>query len=135
MFSCDRCEKKYGHIHKLHHHKRWGCKGHPPETCMLSSPRRAGSSNCYTLPPAPEKGEAGLVAYVRRSLSVTCVREQARMLHDQLQLLGDGAAEAGRRRARAEQLEAAAERERHAQTVAFLQGRSMRMFGFGRLDI
>ena len=58
MFSCDRCEKKYGHIHKLHHHKRWGCKGHPPETCMLSSPRRAGSSNCYTLPPTPEKGEA-----------------------------------------------------------------------------
>ena len=51
---------------------------------------------------------------------MTCVREQARMLHDQLQLLGDGAAEAGRRRARAEQLEAAAERERHAQTVAFL---------------
>ena len=25
---------------------------------MLSSPRRAGSSNCYTLPPTPEKGEA-----------------------------------------------------------------------------
>ena len=79
--------------------------------------------------------KAGLVAYVRRSLSVTCVREQARMLLDQLQLLGDGAAEAGRRRARAEQLEAAAERERHAQIVAFLQGRSIRMFGFGRLDI
>ena len=60
MFSCDLCEKKYGHIHKLHHHKRWGCKGHPPETCMLSSPRRAGSSNCFTLPPTPEKSEADI---------------------------------------------------------------------------
>ena len=79
--------------------------------------------------------KAGLVAYARRTLSVTCVREQARMLLDQLQLLGDGAAEAGRRRARAEQLEAAAERERHAQTVAFLQGRSMTILRFGRLDI
>ena len=30
----------------------------PPETNMLSSPRRAGSSNCFTLPPTPEKSEA-----------------------------------------------------------------------------
>ena len=79
--------------------------------------------------------KAGLVAYVRRSLSITCVREQARLLLDRLRLLGDGAAEAGRRRARAEQLEAAALRERQAQSVAFLQGRSLRRLGFGRLDI
>ena len=52
--------------------------------------------------------KAGLVAYLRRSLSITCVREQARLLLGRLRLLGDGAAEAGRRRARAEQLEAAA---------------------------
>ena len=41
----------------------------------------------------------------------------------------------GRRRARAEQLEAAALRERQAQSIAFLQGRSLRRQGFGRLDI
>ena len=27
---------------------------------MLSSPRRAGSSNCFTLPPTPEKSEADI---------------------------------------------------------------------------
>ena len=79
--------------------------------------------------------KAGLVAYLRRSLSITCVREQARLLLGRLRLLGDGAAEAGRRRARAEQLEAAALRERQAQSVAFLQGRSLRRLGFGRLEI
>ena len=79
--------------------------------------------------------KAGLVAYLRRSLSITCVREQARLLLGRLRLLGDGAAEAGRRRARAEQLEAAALREMQAQSVAFLQGRSLRRLGFGRLDI
>ena len=79
--------------------------------------------------------KAGLVAQVRRTLSLTCVRQQARLLLDRLRLLGDGAAEAGRRRARAEQLEAAALRERQAQSIAFLQGRSLRRQGFGRLDI
>ena len=79
--------------------------------------------------------KAGLVAYVRRSLSITCVRQQARLLLDRLRLLGDGAAEAGRRRARAEQLEAAALRERQAQSVAFLQGRSLRRLGFGRMEV
>ena len=64
------------------------------------------------------------------------VREQARLLLDRLRLLGDGAVEADRRRTRAEQLEAAAVRERQAAAVAFHQGRrSLRQHGFGRLDI
>ena len=76
-----------------------------------------------------------LVAYIRRALSVTGVRAQAKFLLDRLRLLGDGAAEADRRRARAVQLEAAAFRERRAQRVAFIQGRSIRRLGFGRLDL
>ena len=79
--------------------------------------------------------KAGLVAYIRRSLSVTAVRAQAKFLLDRLRLLGDGAAEADRRRARAVQLEATAFRERRAQRVAFIQGRSIRRLGFGRLDL
>ena len=79
--------------------------------------------------------KAGLVAYIRRSLSVTGVRAQAKFILDRLRLLGDGAAEADRRRARAVQLEAAAFRERRAQRVAFIQGRSIRRLGFGSLDL
>ena len=79
--------------------------------------------------------KAGLVAYIRRTLSITVVREQARLLLDRLQLLGDGAAEARRRRGRAEMLEAAAKRERQAQRVAFLHGRGLKRLGFGRLDL
>ena len=83
-----------------------------------------------------EAEKASLVAYVRRALSVTVVREQARLLLDRLRLLGDGAVEADRRRTRADQLEAAALRERQAAAVAYLQGRrSLRQLGFGRLDI
>ena len=58
MFSCERCEKQYAYLHKLKHHQLWSCKGQPSKTCMCSSPRRAGSRNCFTLPPTPEKGEA-----------------------------------------------------------------------------
>ena len=54
--------------------------------------------------------KAGLVAYVRRSLSLACVREQAQVLLGRLRLLGDGAGEAARRRARAAQLEVEAAR-------------------------
>ena len=79
--------------------------------------------------------KAGLVAYVRRSLSLACVREQAQLLLGRLRLLGDGAGEAARRRARAAQLEVEAARERQAQTIGFLQGRSIRRLGFGRLDV
>ena len=57
MFSCERCEKQYAYLHKLKHHKVWSCKGQPSKTCMFSCPRRAGSRNCFTLPPTPEKGE------------------------------------------------------------------------------
>ena len=78
---------------------------------------------------------AGLVAYVRRSLSLACVREQAQLLLGRLRLLGDGAGEAARRRARAAQLEVEAARERQAQTIGFLQGRSIRRLGFGMLDM
>ena len=78
--------------------------------------------------------KAGLVAYVRRSLSLACVREQAQLLLGRLRLLGDGAGEAARRRARAAQLEVEAARERQAQTIGFLQGRSIRRLGFGMLD-
>ena len=82
-----------------------------------------------------EAEKAGLVSYIRRTLSVTAVREQARLLLDRLRLLGDGAAEAGRRRGRAEMLEAVAKRERQAQRMAFLHGRGLRRLGFGRLDL
>ena len=57
---------------------------------------------------------AGLVATVRRALSLPAVKQQARLLLDRLCLLGDGAMEAGRRRQRAEQLEAVSSRERNA---------------------
>ena len=50
-------------------------------------------------------------------------------------LLGDGAREAAGRRARAEQLEAFAARERQAQNIGFLQGRGIRRMGFGMLDV
>ena len=79
--------------------------------------------------------KAGLVSYVRRSLSLTCVREQSRLLLGRLRLLGDGAGEAARRRARAQQLEAFAARERQAQNIGFLQGRGIRRMGFGMLDV
>ena len=75
------------------------------------------------------------MSYVRRTLSLTCVREQSRLLLGRLRLLGDGAGEAARRRARAEQLEAFAARERQAQSIGFGQGRSIRRLGFGLLDI
>ena len=57
MFSCESCEKQYAYLHKLKHHQEWSCKGQPSKTCMFSCPRRAGSRNCFTLPPTPEKGE------------------------------------------------------------------------------
>ena len=79
--------------------------------------------------------KAGLVAYVRRSLSVTAVREQSRLLLSRLRLLGDGTAEAARRRERAEVLEAAAGRERRAQAVSMRQGRDIMRHGFGLLNV
>ena len=75
------------------------------------------------------------MAYVRRSLSLVCVKEQAKLLLGRLRLLGDGAGEAARRRARATQLEVEAVKERQAQAIGFLHGRSIRRLGFGRLDV
>ena len=65
---------------------------------------------------------ASLVGYVRRRLSITAVKQQAKLLLDRLQLLGDGAAAAAARRQRAVQLEQAAVRERRAQAVYLWQG-------------
>ena len=75
-------------------------------------------------------GKAEPVSYIRRSLSVTALRAQVKFLLDRLRLLGDGAGEADRRRARAVQLEAAAFLERRTQGVAFIQGRNARRLGF-----
>ena len=44
---------------------------------------------------------AAYMCYVRRQLSIAAVREQARMLLERLQLLGDGSADATKRRERA----------------------------------
>ena len=94
----------------------------------------------YTLPhrrgtlKTREVEKAGLVGYLRRTLSFTAVRETARLLLDRLQLLGDGAAEDARRRDRVQQLEAAAYRERRAQAVSMRQGRNIMRHGFGMLD-
>ena len=77
---------------------------------------------------------AGLVGFVRRQLAFTAVQQHSRLLLSRLRLLGDGAAEAGRRRERAEVAEVAASRERRAQAVCLRQGRDIRRHGFGLLD-
>ena len=76
---------------------------------------------------------AGLVGYVRRRLSFTAAQQQAKLLLDRLQLLGDGASEAAGRRDRAQQLEAGAVRERRGQLVCLRQGVSIMRRGFGLL--
>ena len=74
------------------------------------------------------------VAFVRRRLSFTAVQQQARLLLDRLQLLGEGSAEASRRREWAEQASRAEARERRAQLVCLQQGRHIRRSGFGYTD-
>ena len=74
------------------------------------------------------------VAYLRRRLSFTAVQSQARLLLDRLQLLGDGAPEAARRRERAVEGRRAEARERRAQHVCLLQGRAIRRSGFALLS-
>ena len=76
---------------------------------------------------------ASLVGYLRRSLSFTAVQQQARLLLDRLQLLGDGASEAARRRDTAVHMERQAVRERRAQAVALIHGQSIVRHGFGKL--
>ena len=86
-------------------------------------------------PPKSDKAlMAGYVGFVRRSLSFTVVQQQARLVLGRLQLLGDGATEAARRRERAVQAEVTAGRERRAQAVCLRQGRDIRRHGFGLLD-
>ena len=74
------------------------------------------------------------VGFLRRRLSFTVVREQSRLLLDRVQLLGDGAREARRRREWGEMVERVEMRERRAQVVSLMQGRSIRRSGFGLLD-
>ena len=78
--------------------------------------------------------EAQLASLVRRRLSITAVKQQAKLLLDRLQLLGDGAAAAAARRQRAVQLEQAAVRERMAQAVYLRQGVAVMRRGLGKLD-
>ena len=74
------------------------------------------------------------VAFLRRRLSMAAVREQARLLIDRLQLLGDGAGQAARRREFAERSRRAEAQERRAQQVCLMQGRAIRRSGFALLD-
>ena len=74
---------------------------------------------------------ASQVGFIRRKLSFTAVQQQARLLLDRLQLLGDGAREAGRRREFAEMGMRWEERERRAQAVSVRQGQNIRRCGFG----
>ena len=68
-------------------------------------------------------------------LAFTAVREQqASLLLDRMELLGDGATEAARRRDWAVRIEAVAVKERRAQDVCLKQGRAIRRHGFGKLD-
>ena len=77
---------------------------------------------------------AGFTAYIRRQLSHLAVQQQSRLLLDRLELLGDGAGEAARRRAWAVTVERGAERERRAQAVCQRQARPLVRSGFALLD-
>ena len=74
------------------------------------------------------------VGYLRRRLSFTAVQEQSKLLLDRMQLLGDGAKEARRRREWAEQAARVETRERRAQVVSLMQGHNIRRSGFGLLS-
>ena len=76
---------------------------------------------------------ASQVSSVRRQLSFTAVREQARLLLDRLQLLGDGAKEAASRRDWALRQRREEEMERQAQLVCEQQGRLIRRSGMPML--
>jgi hypothetical protein len=77
---------------------------------------------------------AGLGGYVRRQLSFTAVQQQQRLLLDRLELLGDGAKQAARRRDYTVRVDQAAARERRAQAVCLRQGRVLMRQGFGLLE-
>ena len=77
---------------------------------------------------------ASEVGFLRRRLSLAAVRGQARLLLDRLELLGEGAGEAARRRERALAARRAEANEMRAQHVSMLQGRNIRRSGFAFLD-
>lgn len=77
---------------------------------------------------------ASHVGYVRRQLAHLAVQQQSRLLLDRLELLGDGSAEAAKRRDWAVQAERAVDRERRAQAVCQRQGRALFRSGFAKLD-
>ena len=80
-----------------------------------------------------EAERAALVGQIRRQLAFKAVQQQSKLLLDRLQLLGDGATEAERRRGWAEEVERIAARERQAQAVCLRQGRALMRHGFGKL--
>ena len=85
-------------------------------------------------PPRSQAAElAALVSHARRQLSITAVREQAKLLLERLQILGEGTAEAARRRERAASAELTARRERQAQLVCMRQGKAILRRGFALL--
>ena len=85
-------------------------------------------------PPRSQAAElAALVSHARRQLSITAVREQAKLLLERLQILGEGTAEAARRRERAASAELTACRERQAQLVCMRQGKAILRRGFALL--
>ena len=72
------------------------------------------------------------VGYLRQRLSFTAVQEQSRLLLDRMQLLGDEAKEARRRREWAEQAARVEMRERRAQVVVSLnRGHNQALTGSG----
>ena len=80
-----------------------------------------------------EAERAALVGQIRRQLAFKAVQQQTKLLLDRLQLLGDGATDAERRRGWAEEVERIAARERQAQAVCLRQGRAVMRHGFGKL--
>ena len=80
-----------------------------------------------------EAERAALVGQIRRQLAFKAVQQQSKLLLDRLQLLGDGAVEAERRRGWAVEVERMAARERQAQAVCLRQGRALIRHGFGKL--
>ena len=77
------------------------------------------------------------MAYLKPLSKIGCIEivklGQSKLLLDRLQLLGDGATEAERRRGWAEEVERIAARERQAQAVCLRQGRALMRHGFGKL--
>ena len=74
---------------------------------------------------SPEAGLAIITGQVRRTLSLVAARAQARLLLDRVQVLGRGAAEAGRRRRWQEGEERRMGKEQRAHHLSLMLGRAM----------